>query len=134
MKDLRSAHARAMVFIEKWIQKNFEQEGALAMEGAKWKPLKPSTIARRRHGRNAAHAGEVKILRDRGWLKNKWKPYYSAHKIAYQSMMDYGVYHDSDKPRHRLPQRRIIPRQRQVRGDIRRIYLKHIGEVIKGRA
>jgi hypothetical protein len=132
MGDLRTAHARAMLYIEKWIQKNFKAQGALAMDGPQWVPLKAATIARRRHG--GRKGGQAQILQDTGWLKNRWKPFYSPMKVAYQSMVDYGIYHDSDAPRGKLPQRRIIPRQRQVKGDLRGIYLRHIKEVLSGRA
>jgi len=129
LRDLRSAHARSMLVIEKWILKNFETEGELATDGARWVPLKQATIERRRHGKNKALAGKVMILQDRGYLKTHWKPFYSPWKVAYQSMEDYGIYHD--KGSGRLPQRRIIPRQYQVRAALRKVYLKHVQEALK---
>jgi hypothetical protein len=134
MRDQRTAHARAVVYIDRWIKVNFEEEGSPAMGGSGWVPLKAATIKRRRHGKGKGAAG-VRILQDVGWLKNKWKPYYSPMKVAYQSMMPYGIYHDSDKlPRKRLPQRRIVPRYKQVAATLRKIYLGYMKEVLSGRS
>jgi Phage virion morphogenesis family len=131
LRDKRTANARAVAFIDSWIQRNFREQGKRAMDGTGWQPLAPSTIARRRHGKNKSLAGVVAILQNRGWLRDKWKHLYTSEKIAVQSSMDYGHFHDSDEPRTRLPQRRIVPRVRQVRKPLMEIYRRHMTEALK---
>jgi hypothetical protein len=131
LRDRTTANARAVAFIDSWIQRNFRDEGKTAMGGTGWQPLAPSTIEGRRKGKNKSLAGTVKILQDRGWLRGKWKHLYTPEKIAVQSSMDYGHYHDSDEPRARLPQRRIVPRVKQVRKQLMEIYRKHMVEALK---
>ena len=131
LRNQNVAHARAIAFIDRWVKRNFEEQGVPAMGGSGWVPLKDTTIARRRHGKYKNRPSAM-ILQDRGWLKNNWKPYYSPWKVAYQSMVDYGIYHDSDKPRKKLPQRRIVPRTKQVAADLRKIYLGYMKEVLRG--
>lgn len=131
LSDQRIAHERAMIFIDQWIQRNFRSSGQMAMGGSGWKPLAESTKMRRRHGTNKKRQGQVAILQDTGWLRRAWKHDFSPWRVAVQSMTPYGIYHDSDAPRKKLPQRRIVPRKKQVKDDIMRIYRNHMIEVIR---
>lgn len=131
LRNKKTANARAVAFIDSWIQRNFRGQGKLAMGGTGWQPLAPSTIARRRHGKNKSLAGVTAILQDKGNLRSHWKHLYTPEKIAVQSSEEYGIYHDSDEPRPRLPQRRIVPRTPQVREPLMEIYKKHMAEALK---
>ena len=132
LKDRTTANARAVAFIDSWIQRNFRTEGKIAMGGTGWQPLAPSTIAGRRHGKNKSMAGKVAILQDRGNLRSHWKHLYTPEKIAVQSSEEYGTYHDSDAPRtSNLPQRKIVPRKEQVKKELMEIFTKHMQEALK---
>lgn len=128
-----SAFHKAVIMLDAWVQRNFQTEGKMAYPGDGWKPLAPSTIAgRRSQGRyqNAARergkdagSATVRILQDVGWLRSRWRHIWNDRMALIQSGVDYGVYHDSDEPRSgRLPQRKILPREKQVMPELLRIF------------
>lgn len=119
----RAVNKRILVFLDGWIQRNFRQEGRLS-DSKGWIPLAESTKARRRKGKSKKGiAREPKILQDTGTLRSKWDHHYSNKQVRLTSGVPYAVYHDSDKkPRKRLPQRKILPREKDVGKKIREIY------------
>lgn len=117
LKNRRKVNERAIVVVDQWIQKNFKSEGELAQNG--WQSLESSTLKhRRKKGKGA------KILQDTGQLRSRWKHDFSSNHAVLQSGVDYGVFHDSDKPRKKLPQRKILPRNKQIWPELKKIY-KH---------
>ena len=122
LKDREQLNAQAVVVTDSWIQKNFQSEGELAQGG--WESLKDSTKDRRKRG------GDW-VLQDTGILKSKWKHLYTPEKAAVQSGVDYGVYHDSDKPRKKLPHRKILPREKQIMPLLMKIYKKFVQVTLK---
>ncbi len=115
----RTPNKKAVITLDRWIQKNFQQEGGLLKE--KWKPLSPVTIAMRRKGAKS-HKGH-KILQDTGDLRMKWKHYYDNKKAFIRSGVPYAVYHDSEKPRKsNLPRRQILPDKEHVLDKLLKIY------------
>lgn len=92
-----------------WIGDSFRQEGA----ERPWQPLKPATKKRRRGGKGG------RILQDTGALRasfilgrggNIFK--HDALKVTVGTQTKYAVYHESDKPRKILPQRKMLPTNR----------------------
>lgn len=126
LKERQRLNAQAVVIVDRWIQKNFQSEGG--PQGG-WEPLKTSTIKGRKRGGD-------RILQDTGILKSRWKHLYTPEKAAVMSAavmsgVDYGVYHDSDKPRKKLPHRKILPREKQIMPLLLKIYKKFIGMTLK---
>jgi len=121
LKERQRLNAQAVVIVDRWIQKNFQSEGG--PQGG-WEPLKTSTIKGRKRGGD-------RILQDTGILKSRWKHLYTPEKAAVMSGVDYGVYHDSDKPRKKLPHRKILPREKQIMPLLLKIYKKFIGMTLK---
>lgn len=124
----RKLNARAVLIIDKWIQKNFQQEGKLVTPGG-WEKLKPSTIARRRTGKKKSLG--KKILQDTGQLRSRWKHYYTNKAAKIETNVPYAIYHDSDKPRKKLPRRQILPDHKHIEKDLLKIYGKFIDNTIK---
>ncbi len=114
---------RALVLVDRWIQKNFQSQGGTV---GGWQKLEASTIAhRRKKGRGA------KILQDVGWLKNNWKHFANDRMAVIEAGVPYGIFHDSDKPRRKLPQRKILPRDENVQPVLTKLYKHWVRTVIK---
>jgi len=132
IKRARDAMRRAVILVDRWIQKNFQTEGQLAYPGQGWQPLAPSTIEKRRRMPRVQRAAKrrekppelatIRILQDVGWLRSRWRHYWDDRVGVVQSGVDYGVYHDSDEPRKKLPQRKILPREQQIMPQIMKIF------------
>lgn len=123
---------QAVILIDRWIQKNFQTEGQLAYPGRGWQPLAASTIkarlgqtrvkrAAKAKGKKPAEA-TLKILQQSGWLRDRWKHYWNDEYAIIQSGVDYGIYHDSDAPRKRLPERKITPTEKQIMPDLMKLF------------
>ena len=135
LKRQRNVNKKAIVYLDKWIQDNFKSQGRKAEGGSGWKELAPVTIearqARARAGTGAAPMRAPQILINNATLKGRWKHLYTHTQAAIQSGVHYGVYHDSDDPRKKLPQRKILPRKKQVWPDLKTIYKRFLNEVLR---
>ena len=119
----RTVNKKAVIIIDRWIQKNFQAEGGLLDN--KWKPLAPSTEEARRKGRKTAKGN--KILQDTGDMRMKWKHHYDNTKAFVRSGVPYAIYHDSEKPRKgKLPRRQILPDKKHVMDKLLKIYGEHV--------
>lgn len=126
LSRLRTANLAAIIQVDKWVQKNFKQEGSLSGGGSPWKPLAPSTLAGRRKGRGV---GSAKILQDKGQLKTRWKHTATARTAVLQSGVPYGDYHD--RGTGTIPKRKILPTQRMVKPILKRIYKAFLKKGLK---
>jgi phage gpG-like protein len=140
MKDRGNALHQAVIVVDRWVIKNFESEGQLAYPGQGWKPLARSTIEGKERawgkamkGKGYTKSGLItkklankiagnKILQDRGWLRSRWKRYWNNEFAIVQSAVDYGIYHDSDAPRKHLPERKILPTDKQILPQLRKLF------------
>ena len=132
LQKRREINKSAILIVDRFIQKNFQQQGALTTQGG-WKPLALRTIAARRKGKGK---GKAQILQDKGWLKQKWKHFYSSDiaKITSESRgiksgVPYGIFHD--RGTRMIPQRKITPHQQQVKPDIEKLYNAFIRRSIR---
>lgn len=123
LKNLRRYHAAAVVLVDRWVQKNFEDEGRPAMGGSGWRPLSPATIANRR-----AEGAGARILQDTGQLKKRWKHLWDDKTGKLQSAVDYGLSHHTG--RGWLPVRRILPLQQQVEKELKTLLDQFVKESI----
>jgi len=124
----------AVIYLDGWIQRNFKQEGKLAMGGGGWKPLALSTqtaIARTARGGKGKKQVKLthrpKILQDTGALRMKWRHDYNNRRAIIEnyatakgSTYYYGVAHDEG--RGHMPERRILPKEKQVAKKIKQIF------------
>lgn len=121
LKQMQIPNKKATIVMDRWIQLNFRQEGAPA---GGWEPLSKTTLSMRRNKGKGA-----KILQDTGALKSKWKPYYNITMARIRSGVDYGEKHD--KGLDGLPQRRILPTEKEIMPELLPIYKKHIRTSLK---
>lgn len=121
----REINAKAVVLLDRWIQKNFQSQGRLA-QGGGWKPLKEATIKRRRKGPGV---GSPRILQDTGTMKSRWKHIWSAKLAGIQSGVNYSKYHD--KGTSRLPKRKITPTRKQIWPEVKKLYSKWMGKILR---
>lgn len=119
LKDKKTFHKNAVIELDKWKNKNFEEEGKLAMSGG-WKPLEAATIAARKHGGD-------KILQDTGALKNRWKMFWNKQKGVFSASMPYGIFHH----RHKKYPRRILPTEKQIMPTLIKILAFEIRTILK---
>lgn len=117
------AYQKAVIIIDRWIQKNFEQEGRPT--GKPWDELAESTVlgfSKRRSGKG------FKILHgDTGDLKTNWKHWFTTSRAIVRSKTPYAIYHDSDEPRRGpLPRRQIIPDEKHIADKITKIFGKFV--------
>ena len=118
------AYQKAVIVIDRWIQKNFETEGGLL--GSKWPSLAESTLLNIKRGRRKKG---YKILHgDTGDLKTNWKHWFTTARAVVRSKTPYAIYHDSDEPREFLPRRQIIPDAKHIEEKITKIF----GKLVKG--
>jgi len=124
LKNQRATNHKAVILIDRWVQKNFQQEGKMATHGG-WEPLLAATIKRRRIGPKAKTKGrKVRILQDTGQLRSRWEHYYTQRMGKVTSAVDYGIYHDEGWGH--LPERAIIPTEAQMMPELLKLFRKHI--------
>lgn len=119
LKNREPFHRNAVIELDKWKNKNFEEEGKLAMDGG-WKPLAAATIAARKRGGD-------KILQDTADLKNKWKMFWDKQKGVFSSSMPYGMFHH----KHKKHPRRILPTEKQALQILKKILAFEIRNILK---
>ncbi len=115
----RTINHKAVIVMDRWIQKNFQQQGKLAVQGG-WDDISPATKERRRKGINKKRRGQFKILQDTGQLRQRWEHVYTNRMAKITSNVDYGIYHE--KGTKRIPQRKIMPTEKQVMPELKKLF------------
>lgn len=131
LQNMEPAYKRAVILYHGWILRNFAAEGKLH-DDAKfhWKPLKPTTLRRRRQrGRGG------KILQDTGGLRRDWELTSSSRQGVVASQKFYSSVHEDGaivKKRgdkggtFEIPQRKIFPAIPQARTIIQPAFDAHL--------
>ena len=109
--DHREAFLRIAGLLDRAIARNFSTQGASS--GPRWADLKPATIASKLRSSNAAtRANATRVLMATGALAESLHTGGADHiqdidrlSMRWGSRNPYGVYHQSRKPRTRLPHR-----------------------------
>ena len=112
IENPRGLFARFGVQGLKWVDENFKKQGGLLKEG-KWQKLADSTI-KRRQTRKKRKTKSTQILIDRGDLRGSFNTRFTSRGVWIGTEKVYGIYHDSDKSRKKLPHRRLLPRQKDT--------------------
>lgn len=116
LKNLKPLHGRLVVSLSRWVQKNFEAEGALheGPEGP-WNKLSEYTKMKRRlKGRFPPY----KILQETGSLKTRWVEYADKQKGVLTSGVNYSSFHEfggksTDLGVYTQP-RKVFPTEKQA--------------------
>lgn len=110
----------AVVETMRWCDRNFQQDGALAMPGG-WAPFKPQRVAgelqRGRwvgRGKSRRFDTSAKLLRDTGRLRGSIRGFSSDRGGKVFTQLPYAIVHHHGAKGHGLPSRPIIPYTYQV--------------------
>jgi len=123
-QNRRAINLKAAIAYHGWVLKNFASEGKHS--GKPWKPLKQSTIDRRKKGKGK---GSAKILQDTGQLRQRWT--IGANKkrglvrsaAKSDSNIFYSSFHEKGKG---VPKRKIFPTKKVGLEITRKVYQMHI--------
>lgn len=127
LANRRIMHKRIIVELDKWVKKNFEKEGQLAYPGKGWEPLKAQTILAKKKGwGDYVATSKGMILHNKGFLKSKWGHNFTKRGASYFSKVEYGPYHHKPSSKSDLPERRILPTEKQFRPTLKKMGLAHI--------
>jgi phage gpG-like protein len=134
IKERRTINAQACVVVDRWIQKNFEDQGQ-AVGG--WTPLSPVTIALRTRNKT----GDIKILQDTGQLKTRWKHTYNDEYAAVQSGVPYARPHNEGawttmfgKALVKIPKRQILPDREHIWDKLKKLFSEDLQKKLKLKA
>jgi len=127
LNNRRAVNAQAIAVTDRWIQKNFQSQGKLAHPGTGWKELSPMTIMLRRKG--PKKTGKIMILQDTGTMRSRWKHFWDPWVAKIQAGVDYAYKHHFGKDN--LPVRRILPTQKQIGPEIKKLYEKFVRKILK---
>ena len=127
LNNRRAVNAQAIALTDRWIQKNFQSQGKLAHPGTGWKELSLTTIMMRRKG--PKKTGKVMILQDTGTMRSRWKHFWDAWVAKIQAGVDYAYKHHFGK--EGLPVRKILPTQKQIGPEIKKLYAKWCEKILK---
>jgi len=127
LNNRRAVNAQAIALTDRWIQKNFQSQGKLAHPGTGWKELSPMTIVLRRKG--PKKTGKIMILQDTGTMRSRWKHFWDAWVAKIQAGVDYAYKHHFGK--EGLPVRKILPTQKQIGPEIKKLYAKWCEKILK---
>lgn len=122
MSNFQTPYKRSAVFLDQWVQRNFQQEGKPV---GGWMPLKGG-------GRRVPGGGidpTAKILQDSGRLRASFESFSTRRNAGIGSGLEYAKTHNEGMGP--IPQRRILPLKREVRQDIRRIFDQHVDQSLE---
>lgn len=147
IREWDKLNARIAVFLDRWVQKNFQSEGGNV---GGWAPFKyggrlVSQTRENKHGKrvknknfNAQSAetrkaidGSAKLLQDTGMLRHSFLPFHGKTYVGIGSDLEYSDAHEFGAPESGLPQRRMLPKDDDVMADLTRIYDRWIEDKIK---
>ena len=143
LKDRKTVNSNAVVVVDRWIQENFQTQGANV---GGWKPLSDSTkfgtssrstllgLSSKRVSRGGESA---KILQDTGALRLKWNHIVSDKEATIESLAKskdgfyYGMAHNEGGKNNKPPKRQILPDPRMVWPELALVYRKFLKKAIK---
>lgn len=119
---LEVPHKRIAVFLDQWVHRNFDSDGALLKTG-RWLPFV--------YGGRVMADGRIdasaKLLRDTGRLYAGFNFFADRNRAGIGNDVPYAVNHEEGLDW--TPQRRMLPREDEVLARVEQIYLDYIEEV-----
>ena len=110
LKNLSTPMAQSAVYLDRWVQQNFKQEGSPV---GGWRSIQR----------------EGMILQDTGRLRASFSPFHTRYDAGIGSDLSYSEVHNEGIGA--VKKRRILPRRTEVMDDIRKIIRNFINRVIK---
>jgi len=122
LKNARPAYQRAAVYLDQWVQKNFRTEGGNV---GGWEPFDRGGRWRKGYGLDVS----AKLLQDTGALRLSFKPFATKKTAGIGSDLDYSEFHNEGIG---VPERRILPKQSEVKGPINDILSQFVNNDLLG--
>lgn len=136
LKDTDPSMRQVAVFLDQWVQRNFQTSGGNV---GRWEPFKyggrlttktklsggsrvrnkgasAQSIAGRKHVNPSA-----KLLMDTGALRHSFLPFVHGGLAGIGSALPYSKAHEEGLPEKGLPQRRMLPKTAEVQADVTEI-------------
>lgn len=104
------------------INKNYGKEGGVVT--SKWAALNPEYAKRKRKG--------SKILVDTGKMKKAFYSKFGKNQVEIGNRSSYFKYHQSNKPRTKLPRRAMIEIKNEQQAEIFRFFTKFLNKITNG--
>lgn len=124
LKNLREPNQKVAIILDRWVQRNFKTEGGHV---GGWTPFK-------RGGRPLPGGGidtTAKLLQDTGALRLSFRMFWDSKQAGIGSRLKYSKPHEEGTSR--LPQRRMLPAERDVIRPILRVYNRHVADLTRRR-
>jgi len=123
LKKLEVPNARVATFLDTWVQRNFQTEGGKV---GGWAPFAAGGRWVKGRGLDAS----AKLEQDTGRLRHSFVPFWSRRNAGIGSDLDYAKKQSKGDPTKGLPPRRMLPRKKEVKKDVDRIYKKRIDNTV----
>lgn len=116
VRDASPAYKRAATYLDQWVQINFRTEGGNV---GGWKPFARGGRWRKGVGIDQT----AKLLQDTGALRLSFRPFATKNNAGIGSDLDYAERHEEGLG---VPQRRMLPKQSEVKQPIRDILDQYV--------
>ena len=123
LADYREPYAKAATFLDRWVQLNFRTEGSKV---GGWEPFRFGGRWSSRGGVRFFDAS-AKLLQDTGRLRSSFTPFVTQRNAGIGSDLAYAKKHE-EGIQGQLSARRMLPKEREVRSDVRGILDRHVKE------
>lgn len=117
---LEIPHKKIALFLDRWVQQNFKSEGGKV---GGWPPFAHGGRLRIQPGKPASFDPRAKLLQDTGRLRASFTPFSNKRTAGIGSDLSYSEKHEEGEGR--LPQRRMLPRRKDVQAEVRERYRSH---------
>ena len=124
LSDFIGVHKEASILLDRWVQKNFKDEGQ-SLGADSWPPFARGGRWRRGFGLDTA----AKLLQDTGRLRISFTPFSSAKTAGIGSDLSYAEPHEEGKGS--LPQRRMLPKAAEVQDALIELFERHVREGLR---
>lgn len=124
MVDLSNPISKAAVFLDQWVQRNFKGEGAKV---GGWAPFAPATL--RWIELYDPERSPAKLLQKTSYLKTSFLPFTSKNQAGIGSDVPYSKTHNEGLGH--VPERRMLPKYKEVIKDVNRIMRNHVKESLR---
>lgn len=125
LADFRTPYARAAVYLDQWVQKNFKTEGGKV---GGWKPFSEVTL--RMIAMSDPSRQPAKLLQRTGRLRISFRPFADRDDAGIGTSLSYAKGHHEGLGR--LPERKLLPTKDLVMHDIRKIFDRHVNDGLRG--
>jgi len=135
MTNLEVPMKKISTWLDSWVQHNFRHQGQKLPGLHKWKHFKIG--GRKKPGEDfepeAFGPGirGARLLQDTSTLRLSFKPFFTDKQAGIGSDVFYAKYHEFGVKSRRLPARRMLPLNKEVRPDALKIFERHVRDSIK---